>query len=71
MDRVGVADCITNQQGGSASDTELVRYVSSPTDLIGIGIAFSELLEEFYGRGIERNRVVLNSLSPLLIYSDL
>lgn len=71
VDRVGVVDCITNQQGGSATDTDLVRYVSSPTDLTGIGIAFSELLEEFYRRGIERNRVVLDSLSPLLIYSDL
>jgi len=69
--RVGVVDCITNHQGRSESNTDRVRYASSPTDLTGIGIEFSELLEEFHGPGTGRRRVVLDSLSPLLIYSDL
>ncbi len=69
--RVGVVDCITNHQGRSESNTDRVRYASSPTDLTGIGIEFSELLEEFHGRGTGRTRVALDSLSPLLIYSDL
>jgi len=69
--RVGVVDCITNHQGRSESNTDRVRYASSPTDLTGIGIEFSELLEEFHGREPRRTRVALDSLSPLLIYSDL
>ncbi len=69
--RVGVVDCIANHQGRSESNTDRVRYASSPTDLTGIGIEFSELLEEFHGRGTGKTRVALDSLSPLLIYSDL
>jgi hypothetical protein len=40
--------------------------------MTGIGIKFSEVLEEFYQtRGIDHNRVMLHSLSTLLMYSDL
>jgi KaiC/GvpD/RAD55 family RecA-like ATPase len=69
---IGVVDCVTQHQGRSPSDTETVRYASSPTDMTGIGIKFSEFVEEFYaGRDISRNRVLLDSLSTLLMYSDL
>jgi len=68
---VGVVDCVTRHQGLSESDSSLVQYTSSPVDMTGIGIEFSEFLEEFYARrGVERNRVMLDSLSPLLTYSD-
>jgi KaiC/GvpD/RAD55 family RecA-like ATPase len=70
---VAVVDCVTRQQGVSeARDDTQVRYTSSPVDMTGVGIKFSELLEEFYERqSIERNRVFLDSLSTLLMYSDL
>jgi KaiC/GvpD/RAD55 family RecA-like ATPase len=70
---VAVIDCVTRQQGISdATETEQVKYVSAPADMTGIGIKLSELLQDFYGtRGIERNRVMLHSLSTLLMYSDL
>ena len=69
---IGVVDCVTKHQGRSASDNELVRYASSPLDMTGIGIKFSEFVEEFYtGRNVQRNRVVVDSLSALLMYSDL
>jgi KaiC/GvpD/RAD55 family RecA-like ATPase len=70
---VGVVDCVTKQQGmGSRSESELVRYASSPVDLTGIGIELSELLRAFYQqREITRNRILLHSLSTLLMYSDL
>jgi KaiC/GvpD/RAD55 family RecA-like ATPase len=70
---VGVVDCVTRQQGmGSVSNQELLRYASSPVDLTGIGIEFSELLRTFYReRGRERNRALLHSLSTLLMYSNL
>ena len=68
---VGVVDCVTRNQGASPADSESVSYVSSPTDMTGIGIGFSEFLEEFYERGHRRNRVLLDSLSALLMYTDL
>jgi KaiC/GvpD/RAD55 family RecA-like ATPase len=72
-DNFAVIDCVTKQQGISdIRDDELVKYASSPVDMTGIGIKFSEVLEEFYQtRGIDHNRVMLHSLSTLLMYSDL
>jgi KaiC/GvpD/RAD55 family RecA-like ATPase len=69
---IGIVDCVTKHQGRSASDTELVKYASSPLDMTGIGIKFSEFVEEFYTeRNVTQNRVLVDSLSTLLMYSDL
>jgi KaiC/GvpD/RAD55 family RecA-like ATPase len=69
---IGVVDCVTKHQGQSASDTDVVRYASSPVDMTGIGIKFSEFVEEFYrNRNSKHNRVMVDSLSTLLLYSDL
>jgi KaiC/GvpD/RAD55 family RecA-like ATPase len=68
----GVVDCVTQHQGRSVQDSPTVKYASSPVDMTGIGIKFSEYVEEFYsGRGLERNRVMFDSLSTLLMYADL
>jgi hypothetical protein len=49
-----------------------VKYTSSPVDMTGIGIKLSETLESFYqGHGVDRTRVMVHSLSTLLMYSDL
>jgi KaiC/GvpD/RAD55 family RecA-like ATPase len=68
-----VIDCVTQQQGLSdVSENEHVKYASSPVDMTGIGIKFSEVLEDYYQvRGIRQNRIMLHSLSTLLMYSDL
>lgn len=68
-----IVDAVTQQQGGNVElDHDWVRYASSPVDMTGMGIRLSELLEEFYEvRGLERNRILLYSLSTLLMYSDL
>ncbi|MFB6097280.1 MAG: RAD55 family ATPase [Haloferacaceae archaeon] len=70
---VAVVDCVTRQLGvNEVPDDERIKYTSSPVDMTGIGIKLSEFLQGFYqDRGIERNRVLLYSLSTLLIYSDL
>jgi KaiC/GvpD/RAD55 family RecA-like ATPase len=70
---VGVVDCVTKQQGmGDRRESDLVRYASSPNDLTGIGIELSELLRALYEqRDVTRNRILLHSLSTLLMYSDL
>ena len=70
---VGVVDCVTQQQGaGDTDDTDRIKYASSPVDMTGIGIKLSELLEDFYSQqSSRRNRVLLHSVSTLLMYSDL
>lgn len=69
---VGIVDCVTQQRGVESVDDPRVKYAASPVDMTGIGINLSEYLEEFYeSRGIERNRVLLHSVSTLLMYSNL
>ncbi len=70
---VGVVDCVSKQQGVSnLEDDRRVKYASSPVDMTGIGIKLSEFIEEFHGtRGIENNRILLHSVSTLLMYADL
>lgn len=73
LDRFGVVDSVTeSQSAGEAYSTETVRLTGSPGDMTGIGIEASNLLDRFWEeRGIENNRVCLDSVSTLLMYSDL
>lgn len=70
---VAVVDCVTRQQGlGDIREDDRIKYTSSPVDMTGIGIKLSEFLQAFHQeRHIERNRVMLHSLSTLLMYADL
>jgi len=70
---VAVVDTVTRQQGvGDVRDSDRIKYTSSPVDMTGIGIKLSEFLETFYrDRSIRQNRVMVHSLSTLLMYSDL
>lgn len=71
----GVVDCVTESQ--SVEDTfgaeeGTVVYADSPSDMTGIGVKVSDLLGEFRDeRDIERNRVLVDSVSTLLLYSNL
>jgi KaiC/GvpD/RAD55 family RecA-like ATPase len=68
---LGVVDCVSRRQGVEELTDARVSYVSSPEDMTGIGIDFSELLEEFHAdRGLERNRVLFHSITALLLYSN-
>jgi len=70
---IGVVDCVTKQRGiGTIDDDPRIKYASSPVDMTGIGIKLSEFLQDFYEtRGHTENRVLLHSVSTLLMYSDL
>ena len=70
---VGVVDCVTKQRGiGTVDDDPRIKYASSPVDMTGIGIKLSEFLQEFYEvRGLTENRILLHSVSTLLMYSNL
>jgi KaiC/GvpD/RAD55 family RecA-like ATPase len=68
---IGIVDCVTKHQGRSARDTDVVRYASSPEDMTGIGIKLSEFVEEFsVDRNLDNTRVMVDSLTTLLMYSD-
>jgi len=69
---VGIVDCVSKQQGTNPSPSDEIAYTSSPVDMTGIGIQLSEFLQSFYSeRGVRRNRILLHSLSTLLMYSNL
>lgn len=71
LDRFGVVDCVTESQGDEESD-ETVRFASSPSDMTGIGVKVSSFLKEFREeRGIQDNRVLVDSVSTLLAHSNL
>ena len=69
---IGIVDCVTEHVGRSTTDTLTVKYATSPVDMTGIGLGFSNFIEYFYGDlGRERNRVMVDSLSTLLMYATL
>ena len=77
---IGVIDAITKSSTPSIADTARLMFVSSPTDLTGIGIKFSSMIETiFEGEFSEGEaglfpppiRFCLNSISTLLMYRRL
>jgi hypothetical protein len=64
-----VVDCATRLQGGEGEEDPLVRYASSPKNLTGIGVKFTDLVDAFEDRGADRVAVGVHSLSELLMYS--
>lgn len=61
-------DCIPQPRAESG---ERVRKISDPTNLTGINVAISEFVDRLRSRGVERMRICINSISTLLVYSDL
>jgi KaiC/GvpD/RAD55 family RecA-like ATPase len=69
---VGIIDCITKSMGGDASETESIKYASSPVDLTGIGVRISQFLEKFLvKKNIHKIQLHMNSLSTILMYSNI
>jgi len=77
---VGVIDAITKSSTPSIVDTQRLMFVSSPTDLTGIGIKFSNMIETiFQGEFSDGEaglfpppiRFCVNSISTLLMYRKL
>ena len=66
-----MVDCVSEQRStGGRLPKDRVEYVNSPGDMTGVGIGVSEQLRRFAEEGTERTRVVFDSLSTLLLYSD-
>jgi|AntDeeMetagen681_2_1112603.scaffolds.fasta_scaffold04151_2 KaiC/GvpD/RAD55 family RecA-like ATPase len=67
--QLGIVDCVSQERGMGQADHPLTQYVSSPGDFTGVGMASSKLMEQFVTQDY-RTRVVLDSVSQLLMYSD-
>lgn len=71
FDRVGVVDAVTSHVGQPVPDDDRIVPVEAPDETTTIGSEFSELVEEFYADGgPERSRVLFDSLTTLLQYSN-
>lgn len=77
---IGIIDAITKSSTPGITDTQRMMFVSSPTDLTGIGIKFSNMVETiFEGEFSEGEqglfpppiRFCINSISTLLMYRRL
>jgi hypothetical protein len=69
--RTGVIDCTGQGPGGRRSETE-VKFISTQSDLTGIGMKFSALYETLYAAGANNCvRTGLVSLSSLSMYVDM
>ncbi|MFB6109288.1 MAG: RAD55 family ATPase [Halodesulfurarchaeum sp.] len=64
---------IVDSVGAEPSDelAEVIRPVSSPGDLTGMGIEFSQIATEGTGSGVDRIRVAFDSISAVLMYVEL
>lgn len=62
-----VIDAVSRQSGVTAPDNPRTRYVSSPADLTGIGMALSSLL----GNTTRPPIVLVDNISSLLLYNKL
>ncbi|MFB6134229.1 MAG: RAD55 family ATPase [Halanaeroarchaeum sp.] len=67
-DYLRFVDCVGSGDGARGDG---VRSVSSPGDLTGIGIEFSEIAKEADAANVDRLRIGFDSISPLLMYVDL
>lgn len=64
---VGVVDAAGSQ---GMAESGQVRTVSGPSDLTGIGMELTDLYETFVNQGARRVRVGIDSISTLLMYTD-
>ncbi|MFB6201433.1 MAG: hypothetical protein ABEI98_05435 [Halorhabdus sp.] len=68
---LAVIDTAGDATGNDPTDSDVfVYHASSPGDLTGMGIGITEALETLHGRGVERGRLSLSSLSTMLTYTD-
>ncbi|MFB6119246.1 recombinase RecA [Halosegnis sp.] len=69
---LSVVDCVSQGGFGSAREDDVTRYVSTPADLTGLGIALSGFMQDCYHDSTRRRtRVGIHSLSTLLMYADI
>jgi len=72
LSRIGIVDCVTKTLGGASAENENIKIASSPVDLTGIGVKISQFFEEFFmKKNIKKTQLHINSLSTILMYSNI
>ncbi len=80
ISRVGIIDAITKSSSPQSADSLAVKYVSSPSDLTGMGIKFSQISESIFTGKFPSGdnglypppvRFCVQSLSTLLMFRKL
>lgn len=72
MSKIGIVDCVVKTLGGAAVEDENIKIASSPVDLTGIGVKISQFFEEFFmKKNIRKIQLHINSLSTILMYSNI
>jgi KaiC/GvpD/RAD55 family RecA-like ATPase len=72
LSRIGIVDCVTKTLGGAMVENENIKVASSPVDLTGIGVKISQFFEEFFmKKNIRKIQLHINSLSTILMYSNI
>lgn len=70
---IGVIDCVSHRETiDDVNETPSTKYVSSPQNMTGIGVKFTELYSRFHD-DLDRGQtgVGLHSISQLLMHSDI
>lgn len=72
LSRIGIIDCVTKTLGGASVENENIKIASSPVDLTGIGVKISQFFEEYFmKKNIRKTQLHINSLSTILMYSNI
>lgn len=80
QDFIGIIDAVTKLSTPDITDTTQVKFVASPSDLTGVGIKFSSLMESIFNgefKGSEQGlfpppvRFYLDSVTTMLMYRKL
>lgn len=74
LDNLCIIDCVSSKFGATLEQpfSEQIRYIESPMDLTMIMVALNDFLNLFSReKKIKKIRIVLDSVSTLLMYSNL
>jgi KaiC/GvpD/RAD55 family RecA-like ATPase len=72
LSRLRFVDCVSKILGSTAVETDNIKIANSPMDLTGIGVKISQFFEEFFmNKNIQKIQLHINSLSTLLMYSNI
>ena len=67
---LGVVDCMPNPTPYSVQEASIAR-VGGPGDLTGVGVEATNMIDSMNQRGFGRVRVVLDSICPMTMYTDI
>ena len=72
LSKVGIVDCLTRMIGIDTYEDESIKIASSSVDLTDIGVKISQHFENFFTKkNIRKIQLNINSLSTLLMYSNI